>query len=460
MKKWLSRCWMAVSLPCTLNLILCLSQMPYVQEHTGLSEIWQKLIWIPAVLALAVNYIRLLVMPAKDRGEVRTSLRIRIMLGGGKLIYCGLYAMAVQIWVFCCFYIGRALPRDPGVVVLMFNAVFACAGCFVLLAAGVLRVITTSRRLGIVRRLIMICTMWIPVVNLAVLLYACRLIYEEYDFEWEKARLQNLRVDSELCRTRYPLVMVHGVGFRDLRYFNYWGRIPGELKRNGASVYYGNQEAFGTIAYNAEDIKRRILQVIEETGCEKVNIIAHSKGGLDARYAVSKLGMAPYVASLTTMNTPHRGCRFVDYACCLPDGLYRLVARCFDCAFRKMGDKNPDFYTATHQFSTRESEHFNKEVQDAPGVYYQSYTSKMKHAFSHLLLSVTYCMIRPLEGENDGLVSVSSAKWGAFQGVFSNRYARGISHGDIIDLKREDYKGFDVSETYVQIVSKLREKGF
>ena len=137
-----------------------------------------------------------------------------------------------------------------------------------------------------------------------------------------------------------------------------------------------------------------------------------------------------------------------------------MVAYCFDRTFRKFGDKNPDFYTATHQFSTRESERFNQQVPDALEVYYQSYTSKMKHPWSHLLLCIPYCMIRPLEGDNDGLVSVNSAKWGEFQGIFSNVHTRGISHGDIIDLKREDYKGFDVTETYVQIVSRLREKGF
>ena len=69
-------------------------------------------------------------------------------------------------------------------------------------------------------------------------------------------------------------------------------------------------------------------------------------------------------------------------------------------------------------------------------------------------------MIKPLEGENDGLVSVESAKWGEFKGVFSNARTRGISHGDIIDLKREDYKSFDVLETYVRIVKELKENGF
>ena len=37
---------------------------------------------------------------------------------------------------------------------------------------------------------------------------------------------------------------------------------------------------------------------------------------------------------------------------------------------------------------------------------------------------------------------------------------RGISHGDVIDLNRENIDGFDVRETFVQIVSDLRMKGF
>lgn len=445
MKKWLSRLWLAVSLPLLLNLPLCVGLL-----------LWQKLS-IPGFLLLLLlgNLVFL-----RDSKRKDVSFRVQMMKEGGRLVYFGLYGMTVEILLVIRVYFQHALPFDPGPALLAANVVFAFGGCALFLTLGVCLMILTSRRLGVVRRLMMILTMWIPLLNLAVLLYACRLVYEEYDFEQEKAALRRLRVDSDLCKTRYPLVMVHGIGFRDLRYFNYWGRIPRELKRNGATVYYGNQEAFGTIVYNAEDIKKRILQVMEETGCEKVNIIAHSKGGLDARYAVSRLGMGPYVASLTTMNTPHRGCRFVDYACRLPDGLYRLVAACFDQTFLRFGDRNPDFYTATHQFSTKESEEFNRQVPDVPGVYYQSYTSKMKNLFSHLLLSIPYCMIRPLEGENDGLVSVTSAKWGEFQGVFSNSHLRGISHGDIIDLKREDYKGFDVVETYIQIVSKLKEKGF
>lgn len=451
MKKWWKRFFLALAVPCAVNPPLMVSAAGRITENVLFPFM------ISAVLFFV--YLWLLLCPVRDRGK--TGLRARIMMGGRRAVHWGLYAAAVQIFVFL-----RLLFRPPGFYVMIGTGLrilymlLAASGILLLLFSGTLRIFFTSRRLGVVRRIVMLLTWWIPVVNLVVLLYACRLVYEEYDFERERAALRALRVDSDLCATRYPLLLVHGIGFRDLRYFNYWGRIPRELKRNGAVIYYGNQEALGTIAYNAEDIRKRILQIREETGAEKVNIIAHSKGGLDARCAITTLGMSPYVASLTTMNTPHRGCRFVDYACRLPEGFYRFVAGCFDRTFARFGDKSPDFYTATHQFSTEASARFNENTPDMPGVYYQSYTSKMRNPFSHLLLSIPYCLIRPLEGENDGLVSVESAKWGEFRGVFSNQRLRGISHGDIIDLTRQDYRSFDVLETYVRIVAELKEKGF
>lgn len=458
MKKALKRCILALLLPCMLNFIL-LSDAANQRMITSQVPFAIRVMILAAIMAcFGLFYLGLLALPAFD--SVNTGLRIRMMIGGRSLVYEGLYAMTAEAVVFAVFYIHKAEACKFSNGILITNGILAVTGAFLLIGGGAVRIFFTSRRLSIARRIAMLLTMWIPLVNLFVLLYSCRLVYEEYDFEREKVRLRELRVNSDLCKTRYPLLMVHGVGFRDLRYFNYWGRIPAELTRNGALVYYGNQEAFGTIAYNGEDIRKRIFEIMENTGAEKVNIIAHSKGGLDARYAISTLKMAPFVASLTTMGTPHRGCRFVDYACRLPEGLYRFVAGCFDRTFRKFGDQNPDFYTATHQFSTKASAGFNERTPDTPEVYYQSYASKMKYPWSHMLLSIPWCMIRPLEGDNDGLVSTYSAKWGEFQGVFANKRTRGISHGDMIDLKRQDYKGFDVVETYVQIVAELKKKGF
>lgn len=71
-----------------------------------------------------------------------------------------------------------------------------------------------------------------------------------------------------------------------------------------------------------------------------------------------------------------------------------------------------------------------------------------------------YWILKALDAPNDGLVTVESARWTGFRGVVTNSYMRGISHGDMIDLTREDYRGFDVMEFYVHLVEELKEKGF
>ena len=63
------------------------------------------------------------------------------------------------------------------------------------------------------------------------------------------------------------------------------------------------------------------------------------------------------------------------------------------------------------------------------------------------------------DGENDGLVGISSAKWGNFLGVLETG-GRGISHGDVVDLTRQDIRGYDVCEFYVDIIKNLKERGF
>ena len=397
------------------------------------------------------------IMPRKK--DFFASWRVTIMEGGRSLCYSALYGFAAQTAVLLWLYpkASRAVHDQR---VLWINGIYSAIMLFILLWNGILRIFFTSVRLRLKYRILMLLAMWIPGLNLGVLLYAMRIVHGEYDFACYKESVRQVRAQSQICSTRYPLLLVHGVGFRDLRYFNYWGRIPRELARYGADIYYGNQEAFATVAYNAGDIYRKIQEICRETGCEKVNIIAHSKGGLDSRYAISRLGAAPMVASLTTINTPHRGCRFVDYACRLPEGLYRAIAGVFDLWFSRFGDSHPDFYTATHQFSTRASICFNEEVADAPGVYYQSYASVMRDFLSDPLLWFPYLIIRAVDGKNDGLVTPESAMWGEFKGTIANRKHRGISHGDMIDLKREDYKGFDVTEFYVELVKTLKEEGF
>jgi len=66
---------------------------------------------------------------------------------------------------------------------------------------------------------------------------------------------------SDQCRTQYPIILVHGAGYRDFKHPNYWGRIPHTLAKQGASIFHGEQDAWGTIAENARFLKKRVLAV-------------------------------------------------------------------------------------------------------------------------------------------------------------------------------------------------------
>ncbi len=327
---------------------------------------------------------------------------------------------------------------------------------------GIIRVYLSSVQLGIKWRVIGIVCGMIPIVHLIVLAKLIRLASEEAAFENSKLEINELRTNEQICDTRYPILMVHGVFFRDFRYLNYWGRIPKELVRNGARIYYGNHQSAASVADSGAELKARILEIIAQTGAEKLNVIAHSKGGLDMRYAVSKLGMDTYVASLTTINTPHRGCVFADYLLSrIPAALQQRVAAAYHAALKKAGDENPDFLAAVNDLTASACLAFNQEVLDMPGVYYQSVGSRLNRpSAGRFPLNFSYHLVKYFDGPNDGLVAESSFPWGADYRLLTVDGARGISHGDMIDLNRENIPGFDVREFYVSLVHKLKEKGF
>ena len=299
-------------------------------------------------------------------------------------------------------------------------------------------------------------------VHLIVLGKLIKLASDEAIFENEKLIMDNNRKQEQVCATRYPILMVHGVFFRDFRYLNYWGRIPSALEANGAKIFYGNHQSAASVADSGREIADRIKQIIQETGCGKVNIIAHSKGGLDSRYAISKLGMAPYVASLTTINTPHRGCEFADYLLGkIPEKQQQMVADAYNSALKKLGDTNPDFIAAVTDLTASACAKFNGEIPDPPGVYIQSTGSCMKKpSGGRFPLNTTNAFVKHFDGENDGLVGYESFRWGANFIYLKPDGNRGISHGDVIDLNRENIDTFDVREFYVDLVSDLKRRGF
>jgi len=268
------------------------------------------------------------------------------------------------------------------------------------------------------------------------------------------------------CDTKYPIFLVHGTGSRDRKLLRYWGRIPTALEKRGAKLFYGHQDSWGSIEHNAEVLKANLEKILAETNCEKVNIIAHSKGGLDVRYMISSLGMADKVASLTTVAAPHHGSKTIDLLCKIPTWLYKLGGIFTNLFFRILGDKKPDFYTASRQFQTSHMSAFNERNPDSDIVYYQSYAAAMKSSFSDILLFFTHFFVRLIEGENDGLVTIKSAAWTNFRGTLRGTTRRGVSHADEVDARRMNFTRkiskdgiSDIRDFYVNVVSELKRKG-
>ena len=275
--------------------------------------------------------------------------------------------------------------------------------------------------------------------------------------------MEGINLEEQTCCTRYPILLIHGTGFRDWKGLGYWGRIPKALERHGARIFFGGQDAWATVEENAAHLKKRVQQILEQTGCQKVNIIAHSKGGLEARYLVSSLGMGPYVASVTLISTPNHGSKTMDLIFRLPQPLLRLAGIFVNGWFRFIGDRHPDFCSACVEFTTSWAKTFNLRNPDVPGVLYRSYAGVMSSFCSDLFMWWQNLIISLVEGRNDGLVTVDSAVWTNFKGVWQGAGGRGVSHMDKVDFRRRPIiKGgqtWDVVDEYLKMAAELKDLG-
>jgi triacylglycerol lipase len=259
---------------------------------------------------------------------------------------------------------------------------------------------------------------------------------------------------------RYPLLLVHGAGFRDFTLgVNYWGRIPALLEKNGVKVYYGGTDAWGTVEGNAELIASRLEELHYAEGLEKVNIIAHSRGGLEARDFISRLDRERRVASLTTMSTPHRGVKAMDVAMKFPLFLWRIAAWWKNTGAKLKGDLRPDFSRSSRELSQSWCKKFNERTPDRPDVYYQSYATELPHWYSDAGFIPIRAFIKWTDGPSDGLCPVESARWGSFRGVIKGKRF-GVSHACIVDIYRSLYKDVDIPGLYLDIVKDLARRGF
>ncbi|KAH7148923.1 Alpha/Beta hydrolase protein [Dactylonectria macrodidyma] len=230
---------------------------------------------------------------------------------------------------------------------------------------------------------------------------------------------------------KYPIVLAHGLlGFAEFQLssylptVHYWHGIKEALTAQGATVITPRVPPSSSIADRAAALHEALAAC--EPKPEAVNIIAHSMGGLDARYMLAHISPAPIpVASLVTIATPHRGSAFADYL--LEEGgeapihLPRLYG-----AIERAGFGTAAFAQLTQRYMQDE---FNPATQDSPDVRYFSYGAAFVGT-PPLLSPFRYphSILTAAEGPNDGLVSVESSRWGTYKGTLLD-----VSHLDLIN---------------------------
>lgn len=255
--------------------------------------------------------------------------------------------------------------------------------------------------------------------------------------------------------TFYPIILVHGIAVRDFLKFKVFGRIEKVLRREGYCVYTAKIDAFGTIEDNAEKLKEEITEILNKNNVEKVNIIAHSKGGLDSRYMIKELDMAEKVASLTTLCTPHKGSKIADGILKFPNFFVKFLAFWLNLWYRILGDKKPDTLTVCKQLQTTDEE---AVVESFDGIYCQSYSSTLKRSRDDFLLGIPLIFSRKFENDrSDGLVAAKSAEFAEYRGDCIDD---SISHGQIIDFAAGKKKREKVNAFYISLCAELADKGF
>ena len=129
-----------------------------------------------------------------------------------------------------------------------------------------------------------------------------------------------------------PVILIHGY-FEDKSVWDEWQQL---LQSKGIKyfpvTFIRGQDRYdecGSANQHALELGQIIKQVKMETGQDKVNIVAHSKGGLDARVYLADNPTSKDVANLIMIGTPNAGSPLADYVVNSPLSLYAAFGNPF-----------------------------------------------------------------------------------------------------------------------------------
>lgn len=290
----------------------------------------------------------------------------------------------------------------------------------------------------------------------------------------------------------YPIVLAHGFfGFNDFAgagFLTYFYGVKENLEAEGEVVYTPSVDPFNDSTFRGAQLIAEIEAIRAETGSEKVVIIGHSQGGLDARVVAHD--RPDLVAAVITIATPHGGSYIADVVLELiaDPNAQAVVNEIVNLIGAPLYDQIGDETAVTkplYLFSQAGIAAFDAAYPDSPGIFYASIGGRTDNQLGGIdcaptdevpfieamnaerdpvdpLFSVAEAI---LDGNdpfnpivNDGLVRARDARHGVFWGCLP------ADHVDEVGQILGDGPGFGNEFVYAQfyrdLVAHLRTLGY
>lgn len=268
-----------------------------------------------------------------------------------------------------------------------------------------------------------------------------------------------------------PIVLMHGfAGFRELGpgkqvWLEYFTNVRRMLTAMGYRVFAPQVAPFDDPLDRAKQWFSAIEKIRVKTGAEKVHLVGHSQGGLDARVLVAPftgphdtpvgplfgLGYGPRVASLTTIATPHFGSVIADAVVQDIPG-HKQAVKALMCSLNLItalirGEQQDTDRAVKALSRAFMLDYFNEIIEEDPNVrYYAVAGDPGCRDVVHPWLRPEYKDIKRTDpgeggGPNDGLVTVSGSLFGNLPPAYDDHNYPGLkSH------RRENWTSLGVIE--------------
>jgi triacylglycerol esterase/lipase EstA (alpha/beta hydrolase family) len=132
--------------------------------------------------------------------------------------------------------------------------------------------------------------------------------------------------DGEARGRRHPVILLHGFAMNRTN----WLFLGRRLAKRGIGPLYGTSYfSPQAIRRSAVALGRFVEKVCAREQAERIDIVAHSLGGVVARYYVERLDGAKRVGRIITIGSPHRGTAVSRFGIAMPSAAQTRIGSDF-----------------------------------------------------------------------------------------------------------------------------------